>query len=135
MRRSLSILAALALLICACDNTHPDEVILSDATPKLTVRNRTVFEYDPDLCQLSFNRDKCSFRMMTDNMSEFVTVTLDRIPSQEGEKVTASELGWTTERDIESRKNITLEVLKLEGDVIWLWYARESIALVLQVLE
>lgn len=135
MRLQILIIAALSLSVSACTLARPDEIALSDAAPKLVVRSNTLFRYNPDRCQLGFNSRNVCFRMMTDDMSEYVTVTLDHIPSAEGEKVPASELSWTTGNDFESRKNITLEVLKLEGGVMWLWYQREAIALVLEILE
>lgn len=134
MKKLVSIIAVLALLT-SCNGERPDDVILSDSTPKLIVRGSTVFSYDPDMCQLAYNGSDASFRMMSDDMSEFVCVTLDHIPATEGETVLASEISWTTVYDIEVRNNITLEVLQLKGDVIWLWYPRESIALVLELLE
>ena len=135
MRKPFPIFAVLALLLSACNATQPDEVVLSDSTPKLIVRNNTIFEYKPDFCQLAFNNSSSTFRMMTDDMSEYVSVSLERIPTEEGGKVRATQFSWTTRNDLESRKNITLEVLQLKGDVIWLWYPRESIALVLKILE
>lgn len=135
MKRSIPILTIIALVICSCNNEKPDDVVLSDATPKLIVRSKTMFSYNPDLCQLAYNERNASFRMMTDDMSEYVSVTLDHIPSVEGENVTASELSWTTWDNLEVRNNITLEVMQLKGDAIWLWYPRERIALVLKILE
>jgi len=135
MKRMIPILAVLALAICSCNNKRLDDVILSDDNPKLIVRSTTLFSYSPDHCQLAYNERNASFRMMTDDMSEFVSVTLNHVPSIEGETVIATELSWTTWDNLEVRNDITLEVLQLKGDAIWLWYPRERIALVLKILE
>ena len=50
------------------------------------------------------------------------------MPSEEGESVTVESLVWTNPSGTDqTRKNITLEVVKLEGDIAWLWNSRESI--------
>lgn len=92
------------------------------------------FVYDPLDCQFSFSRDRREFRAHTDNMSDFYAVTLSDIPTQTGEVVTG-DLVWTTQRDVLSRKNLTLEVVRVEGEQFWLWSHAGRIGLMLRILE
>ena len=137
MRKSaliLFLLSSLMLLSCQGDASL-DDVALSDSTPKLIVRGITVFMYEPCTCQLSYCRQESSFRIMTDDMSRYVSADLSSTPTEVGETVYASSLVWTAAGDIESRNNLALEVVNLEGDTVWLWSSREKVALVLRILE
>lgn len=128
-----------ALLIlsffAACNSPEPDPVILTDSRPQISVRNTVMFVYDEASCQLGFNSDKAEFRAHNDNMSEYVLVDLNRIPTSVGETVIAESLHWTNCNDVEIRKNSALKVLKIEDGTIWLWNSRESIAVVVRILE
>jgi len=101
---------------------------------RLQVAGKVQFRYDKLNCQLSFSRDRNEFRAQTDNTSDFYTVRLNFIPTQVGETVTA-DLSWTTDTDILHRKNLTLEVVRIEGDKIWLWSDSGRIGVSLRVLE
>ena len=135
MKKLFATLLLLLALLPGCNDTLPDPVILSDSTPQLSARGKVLFRYEELNCQLGFKREKAEFRMHTDNMSDYVFVTLDHIPSAAGEQITAEELNWTTPSDVEYRKKVILEVLKLEDGVIWLWNSRDRIALVIRELE
>lgn len=135
MKKYLPAIILALLSLSSCNDTEPDPIILSDGTPQISVRNTVRFIYDEASCQLGFNREKAEFRIQTDNTSGYVIVDLDRMPNAVGEKVTAESIQWTTYDDLEIRKNIVLEVLKLEDDNIWMWNARERIAVVVRILE
>lgn len=135
MKKALSILFILLFMATGCDLTQPDPVILSDSTPQLSVQGKVLFRYEDSTCQLGFNRERAEFRMHTDAMSDYVFLTLDHIPASVGEQVTANEISWTSPDDVEYRKKIILEVLKLEDGTIWLWSSRNQIALVVRELE
>ena len=92
------------------------------------------FTYDPLNCQIAFSRDRKEFRAHSDTMSDFYAVTLSEIPTEAGQRVTA-DLVWTTERDVLTRKNLTLEVVRVEGDQFWLWSRSGRIGLMLRVLD
>ena len=131
MRRKLYTVL-LAVLALACAGCEPNSVytpeFLTDNTLRMEVGKQEVFRYNSINCQTAINLQRCEFRMHTDNMSEYVTIQFESLPSGEGETVVAKNLVWTmaTGAD-ETRKNITLEVVKLEGDTAWLWNSRESI--------
>lgn len=92
------------------------------------------FRYEPLTCQMSYNRANNEFRAFTDNMSDFYIVMMDSTPSYEGETVKA-DLVWTTETDILTRKNLTLEVIRTEGEKLWLWSDSGRIGVSISVLE
>lgn len=135
MKKALSILLISLFMATGCDLAQPDPVILSDSTPQLSVQGKVLFRYEDSTCQLGFNLERAEFRMHTDTMSDYVFLTLDHIPASVGEQVTANEISWTSPDDVEYRKKIILEVLKLEDGTIWLWSSRNQIALVVRELE
>ena len=92
------------------------------------------FSYEPNTCQLAFSRDLREFRAYTDTMSDFFVASFSQVPAELGQRLTA-DLVWTTERDVLTRKNLTLEVVRLEGDMVWLWSASGRIGLVVRILE
>lgn len=135
MRKSSLFLLATCLFIASCKSPAPDPTVLLDSNPQIVVRNEVKFSYREADCQLGFNRSKAEFRMMTDNMSSHAIIVLNDIPTEKGQRVVAERISWTTHNDIESRNNVALEVLKIEGGNIWLWSAREEIAAVVSILE
>lgn len=135
LRHAPPFLAVLLLLLCGCGT---DKRMRSAFTEHeelcLMVGGDLPFVYDPLTCQMAFSRDRKEFRAHTDNMSDFYAVTLSDIPSEPGQCVTA-DLVWTTRRDVLTRKNLTLEVVRVEGEQFWLWSDSGRIGLMLRVLE
>lgn len=103
------------LLCCSCGRQRRVNAFMEHDELRLQVAGKVQFRYDELNCQLSFSRDRNEFRAQTDNTSDFYTVRLNFIPTQVGETVTA-DLSWTTDTDILHRKNLTLEVVRIEGD-------------------
>ena len=101
---------------------------------RLLVGGSIAFSYEPNTCQLAFSRDKREFRAYTDTMSDFFVAELSRVPTTLGQRLTAN-LTWTTEREVLTRKNLTLEVVRLEGDMVWLWSDAGRIGLTVRILE
>lgn len=101
---------------------------LQDATLRLAVGDEEILRYDPYDYQYAYNRERLEFRLHTDNMSEYVLLTLEEEPVSEGQTVTASSIRWTRDNGSDIiKKDIALEVVKTEGDVVWLWNSRESL--------
>lgn len=131
MRRIPYIAALLALLVllvgCEPQTVYTPE-FLTDSTLRMEVGKQEILTYNPITCQTALNLHRCEFRMHTDNMSEYFIIRFSSMPSEEGESVTVESLVWTNPSGADqTRKNITLEVVKLEGDIAWLWNSRESI--------
>ena len=131
MRRIPYIAALLALLVlpvgCEPQTVYTPE-FLTDSTLRMEVGKQEILTYNPITCQTALNLHRFEFRMHTDNMSEYFIIRFSSMPSEEGESVTVESLVWTNPSGTDqTRKNITLEVVKLEGDIAWLWNSRESI--------
>lgn len=128
---ALSIIAAAC--VCSCRNDIFPEFV-SDDNVHIEMNGNTILKYDEITCQMGFNRERRQFRMCTDSMSDYFSITMNMIPTAQGEKI-RGDLVWTTSRDVVSRKNIALEVVKTEGDKFWLWNEQERIALVIEILD
>lgn len=133
MKRLLIILSV-SVLLSSCDKNAELREVMEDSTIRLSIQGVTQFAYNPTCCQIGFCREKKEFRVHTDNMSDYFVVTLDRIPAVLNSTVTGNII-WTGSSSLERRENIALEVVKLEGDKIWLWNGQARIAAVLKVLE
>lgn len=134
MRQRGILIMMILLLCCSCGRQRRVNAFMEHDELRLQVAGKVQFRYDKLNCQLSFSRDRNEFRAQTDNTSDFYTVRLNFIPTQVGETVTA-DLSWTTDTDILHRKNLTLEVVRIEGDRIWLWSDSGRIGVNLRVLE
>ena len=124
----------LLLLLPGCQDERMRNAFCENEEIRLMVGGGIPFSYDPLTCQFAFSRDRKEFRAGTDNMSDFFVATFSDIPSSPGQTLTA-DLVWTTERDVLTRKNLTLEVLRIEGDQFWLWSNTGRIGLCIRVLE
>lgn len=125
----LTILLTILLLASACwPEGHYTPEFLQDSTLRLYVGDEEILSYDPYDCQYAYNRERLEFRLHTDNMSEYVLLSLDEEPTYENQVVTASSIRWTRDNGSDViKKDIALEVVKVEGDVVWLWNSRESL--------
>jgi hypothetical protein len=129
-----TVLAALTLL-CACNpNTTSLDTFVKDENVRLELDGVKVFVHDDATCQLSFNRQRGSFRSHTDTMLDYFVVELDAIPESEGASAVAN-IYWSSTDGERSRKNITLEAKRIKGDLIWLCDAGRRTAAVVRVLE
>lgn len=136
MRKSLRILLVLSalLLLAGCQDERQRAAFCENEGVRLLVGGSIAFSFEPNSCQLAFSRDLREFRAYTDTMSDFFVATFSQVPSQLEQRLTA-DLVWTTEREVLTRKNLTLEVVRLEGDMVWLWSASGRIGLVVRILE
>ena len=136
MRYSLRILLLVSalLLLAGCQDERQRAAFCEIEGVRLLVGGSIAFSYEPNSCQLAFSRDLREFRAYTDTMSDFFVATFSAVPSVPEQRLTA-DLVWTTEREVLKRKNLTLEVVRLEGDMVWLWSASGRIGLVVRILE
>lgn len=133
--RWLSIILLLSLLaLTGCQDERLRNAFCENEGVRLLVGGSIAFSYEPNTCQLAFSRDKREFRAYTDTMSDFFVAELSRVPTTLGQRLTAN-LTWTTEREVLTRKNLTLEVVRLEGDMVWLWSDAGRIGLTVRILE
>lgn len=130
----LLLLLALLLPAVSCSDERMRNAFCESEEIRLMVGGDFPFIYDPATCQLAFSRDLRQFRAHTDNMSDFFSVTLSEVPSGIGQRVSGN-LIWTTHKEVLTRKNLTLEVVRIEGDQIWLWSDSGRIGLTIRILE
>ena len=130
----LLLVAAILPVLAGCSDKRMRSAFSENDELHLMVGGSIPFTYEPNTCQLSFSRDRKEFRAHTDNMSDFYAATFRELPSSLGQTVTA-DLTWTTERDVLTRKNLTLEVVRIEGDQFWLWSNSGRIGLCIRILE
>jgi len=127
------ILSICLFLSCNKDDGAYDKQFLKDDTIRMEVSHSDVLRYDPMLCQESYNRIKNSFCVGNDTMSDFFSVKLSELPSESGQMITGS-LMWTTSSSIRKEDSVALEVVKLEGDRVWLWSSSAVIGVVVRFL-
>lgn len=125
----LTVLLITLLLASACGpKGYYTPEFLQDSTLRLSVGDEDILRYDPYDYQYAYNRERLEFRIHTDNMSEYVLLTLNEEPVHENQVVTALSIRWTRDKGSDViKKDIALEVVKVEGDVVWLWNSRESL--------
>ena len=132
--KRLSVIAIILVLLTACNRNKMEPEILESENLCLSVKGKTVFSYDENDCQISFNRSQRIFRIGDDTMDDFFTLTTNNIPSAKGEKV-KGDLQWTSQSSVQSRKYVQFEVQKIENGTVWLWSKTDRIAAVVKILE
>lgn len=131
MRRLLLIFLSL-FLIASCGQTKLVNVFSEIDTVRLQIGKNEHFRYDANTCQMAFNRDNMQFRAQTDNTSDFFTIDFYSLPMQVGQEVRA-DISWTTTYEILYRNNLTFEVIRIEGEKVWLWSRVSRIGACLRV--
>lgn len=127
IRLILALLLLVALPACIEEGHYTPE-FLTDNTLRMAVGKTDIITFNPLNCQYAYNSQNLEFRLHTDNMSDYFIVRLQAEPTEEDQMITAGLLRWTSPTGADQvRKNIVLQVVKMEDDVIWLWYSRESI--------
>lgn len=129
-----AIAAIVAASACNPGGTTSLDAFVKDETVRLELDGERVFVHDDSNCQLSFNRQRGSFRALTDTMLDYFVVELDAIPQSEGATAVA-DIYWSSTDGERSRKKITLEAKRIKGELIWLCDAGRKTAAVVRVLE
>lgn len=127
-------LLVMLLIVSACNDDKFIEPFINSDELRLVQRGKTLFAYNPNTCQISFNRKKGQFRVQTDDMQDFYTITLSEIPVFEGQEVSGT-LVWTTASEVNAIKNVSFSTKKIEADKIWLWTGNAKIGVVVRMLE
>jgi hypothetical protein len=136
MKASVRTLLPLLLLLAlaGCRDDRLQSAFVEREGVRLLVGGTIAFTYEPNTCQMAFSRDLKEFRAHTDNMSDFFVADFSEVPSELGQRLSA-DLVWTTEREVLIRKNLTLEVVRIEGEEFWLWSTTGRIGLTVKILE
>ena len=134
MKRLLLNILALSLLFVSCENARQKEAFAAREGVCLEVGGTTVFSRSWDNCQYAFNRDRRTFRAQDDDMADYFSVQFKNLPLYVGEEIKAS-VKWTEYSGMGQKINVTLQVLRIEGDKVWLREPNGQIALTVRVLE
>lgn len=132
--RRLAAFLAIAVLLCGCNDSRKRNAFVENNDIRLQIGSTIQFRYDPLTCQLAFSRDRREFRAQTDNTSDYYSIMLSEIPANIGQRVSGN-LTWTTETDILTRDDLDLEVLRIEGDQVWLWSSSGRTGVMIKLLE
>ncbi|HIQ84561.1 MAG TPA: hypothetical protein IAC86_02040 [Candidatus Cryptobacteroides excrementigallinarum] len=132
--RRLAAFLAIAVLLCGCNDSRKRNAFVENNDIRLQIGSTIQFRYDPLTCQLAFSRDRREFRAQTDNTSDYYSIVLSEIPANIGQRVSGN-LTWTTETDILTRDDLDLEVLRIEGDQVWLWSSSGRTGVMIKLLE
>lgn len=122
----------LAFLFAGCEEADLSEDFKINDQLRMEIKGYAIFRFDPLNCQIGFNRERCEFRVHTDNMSDFFAIQLEAMPSGLGQKIDGTA-SWTTGDDLHRKKTI-FEVVKIDDNRIWLWSPDSRIAAVVQAL-
>lgn len=137
MKRSIILmtLAIAAMFTLSGCQGKVDPEFMTSGNFGLRVKDQAVFKYDPLTWQVAFNRDKCEFRVHTDNMSDYYCVRLDCVPTAEKQRARGS-IEWTGKSSVNSCKDLVFIVERVDGSGrIWLWSKKERIGAVVQILD
>ena len=132
--RRLAAFLAIAVLLCGCNDSRKRNAFVENNDIRLQIGSTVQFRYDPLTCQLAFSRDRREFRAQTDNTSDYYSIVLSEVPANIGQRVSGN-LTWTTETDILTRDDLDLEVLRIEGDQVWLWSSSGRTGVMIKLLE
>ena len=126
-------LILISVMLASCNGASTDDSFnLGDPTPRCEWNGTSVIRYSENTHQETFTPEEAEFGIFTDNLSDYFFADLRKMPSSVGERITG-DAWWTTEDSTISRKNITFEVRKIEGDTYWL--SSENLRFVARKLE
>jgi hypothetical protein len=120
--------------IIGCIGPQPDEVLLPRTEISLTIKGEEVMEHDPLTCQIGYNRERNEFRLVKDNISDWMIFRSNATPSNEGQEVKAS-LEYTSQSSTKTLTDLNFSVEKTAPDgTVWLWNKDKKIGIVIRVL-
>lgn len=123
------------ILITGCVGPQPDEVLLPRTEISLTIKGETIMELDPATCQIAYNSDKNEFRLVKDNISDWLIFKSSATPRNVGQEVMAS-LEYTSQSNIKRLTDLAFSVEKTAPDgTTWLWNKEKKIGIIIKVLQ
>ena len=121
--------------VISCVGPQPDEVLLPRTEISLTIKGETIMELDPTTCQIAYNSDKNEFRLVKDNISDWLIFKSSATPRNVGQEVIAS-LEYTSESSTKTMADLTFSVEKVAPDgTTWLWNKEKKIGIIIKVLQ
>ncbi len=128
--------AALVLILSGCSSKsrmNEAEFVTTVSDISLTINGERIFTYYEKNHQLAYDEGKSQFRVMDDDLNNFMVVTLSKMPGNVGDIVDAS-ITYTTDDDILERA-ASFTVSRMDNDKCWLWNEKGKIGVVVTVLH
>ena len=133
MRKLVQILLFGLLLVSCKELVDPEPPEFAEKCISLTVEGRKVFVYDELICQYSFDSQGSVFRAFTDDMGDYLFISLKYSqPLKKGDSLTAG-IQWAVGRSAPQEKSnvsFTVEDIDEEG-YVYLWSSGSRIAAVI----
>lgn len=125
----------LALIAAAgCVGPQPDEVLLPRTEISLTIKGEAIMEYDPATCQIGYSSERNEFRLVDDQLSNWVIFRSDATPTNVGQEVKAS-LEYTSQNSTKMLNDLVFSVEKTDPlGQVWLWNKDKKIGIIIKVL-
>jgi hypothetical protein len=121
--------------IIGCVGPQPDEVLLPRTEISLTIKGEVIMELDPATCQIAYNSDKNEFRLVKDNISDWLIFRSSATPRNVGQEVIAS-LEYTSESSTKTLTDLAFTVEKTAPDgTTWLWNKDKKIGIIINILQ
>ena len=132
--KNIYIMLVAAFMATGCMEYLPEDILLPMEDISLTIKGEEIMKFDENSCQLGYNNRKNEFRILNDNLTNWIILDCDITPSSTGQKIVA-DLEYTTENDVKTLPDLVLTVEKIDEDgLVWLWGKDKSIGLVIKVL-
>ena len=123
----------LTMTFAGCDPYKVDELLLQKEGVSLVVRGEVVFDYDGNRCQMSYNAQRCEYRVMDDDMAHYFVLKCDADLSDVGQEITA-DLCYTTASNVKEETGLTFKVEQVvqSSGTYWLWCNSKKIGVVVR---
>jgi hypothetical protein len=120
--------------VISCVGPQPDEVLLPRTEISLTIKGETIMELDPATSQIAYNSERNEFRLVKDNISDWLIFRSSATPRNVGQEVIAS-LEYTSESSTKTMTDLTFSVEKVAPDgTTWLWNKDRRIGIIIKVI-
>lgn len=117
---------------CSCDRESLQASFRDSDGMSLRLDGKTVLQYDAKKWQYTSNLSTNEFRVHTDNMSDYWAVQCGSLPQSVGQHVTCT-VSYTDDENTNTLRSLDMEVLRVEGEKVWLWSQDKSLGVVVAV--
>lgn len=132
MIKRFTIILGVVLVLSGCVQYDIDEILLAKTEISISLRGKTIYDFDPVKGQYAFVPTVNEFRMMDDDAKSWLIVKFDQKPNIEGDNVHAS-VQWKTKTGTGNVEDAEFKVERVGGDgMIWLWCGDEKMGLIIK---
>jgi len=133
MRKLLStITVALCLLaLASCQKFEPTAEFLTGTEVGLTVDGQTLLTYDAGTWQYSFKEKAIKYRVFSDDMKDYYSITCSAKPESVGQEIKASVAYAKGGAAPTTASNLKFTVQRTDPEhgIIWLWNTKKGIGM------